>query len=113
MACLGLSKLSLLVAVSAAGRSGIPASLPSPTDALEIRRSIYGVWRVDGCHLRLAPAYSDVAGVAVTDAGYVFAAGWSWGTFRRHSEVASADGVLNMEPNEVLEESSPGVDMHR
>ena len=41
-----------------------------------------------------APAYNDVAGMAIDDMGNVFVAGWSWGTFRKHSEFVSLDGVL-------------------
>ena len=41
-----------------------------------------------------APAYNDVAGMAVDDLGNVFVAGWSWGTFREHSEFGYLDGVL-------------------
>ncbi len=41
-----------------------------------------------------APAYNDVEGMSMDEMGNVFVAGWSWGTFREHSEFGYLDGVL-------------------
>ena len=70
---------------------------PDPTSvqvAADVTVNLQGVerWRV--FFESDAPAYNDVAGMAIDDLGNVFVAGWSWGTFREHSEFANLDGVL-------------------
>ena len=70
---------------------------PNPTStqvAVDATINLQGVenWRIT--FESDAPAYNDVAGMAMDELGNVFVAGWSWGTFREHSESGYLDGVL-------------------
>ena len=113
MACLGLATLLMFAADSQQARESTNIAEPEPADTVdsslttavgpdstatrvvaEVTGGFHGVerWRIS--FESDAPAYNDVAGMAMDEVGNVFVAGWSWGTFREHSEFTYLDGVL-------------------
>ena len=77
------------------GPTAVVEPVPTPTQvAAYATVNLQGVesWRTS--FESETPAYNDVAGMAMDELGNVLVAGWSWGTFREHSEFANLDGVL-------------------